>query len=251
MRKLVFLGTAAAVAGSAMAAPTLSISIGVRETGTAAAIGDNGGTANGIEWVNLDGQSLVLDGTWQQFTWDFANDPITAFAGATANGDLGDGGTITRGVLEHLRVRSNGFGGPMTLWIDTITNTFDPAGPVPPQTFPIGNDFEGFANGDSVTFQRASFSGSTSGNIVPGDTSGIDNTTANTGSGSLRMDWQFIDNDPSRWARITTFQGTGHLLPNPAIQIDNTSSLSIWIKGVPEPTSLLLLAIPACLLRRR
>jgi len=73
-----------AVAGMpaiALAVDSWSISIGVRETGTSAAIGDDGGTTGGIEWVNLDGQSIIADGLWHQYTWNFGTDPVTNFSG--------------------------------------------------------------------------------------------------------------------------------------------------------------------------
>jgi hypothetical protein len=80
--------TQAASAGD----PTLNISIGVRETffngGPQGPIGSNGGTTGGIEWINLDGQTLVLDGTWQLFSFFFIFDPVTAFAGVSANSIL-------------------------------------------------------------------------------------------------------------------------------------------------------------------
>ncbi|MBK9120506.1 MAG: hypothetical protein IPM18_13045 [Phycisphaerales bacterium] len=79
-----FLGSLAAVAVCATIAvadiPSLQISLAIRETGTAAGIGENGGTAGGIEFVNLDGQTLYLDGTWQQFSWHLPTATLTAFA---------------------------------------------------------------------------------------------------------------------------------------------------------------------------
>ena len=87
MRKLsCLLGAGAAMlAFSAVAANAqLAISIGIRETeaggGTVGVpIGGNGGSAGGIEFVNLDGQTLPLDGNFHTFTFNFQNDPLTAF----------------------------------------------------------------------------------------------------------------------------------------------------------------------------
>src|SRR5690606_29366628 len=82
------------------ASAQLAISIGIRETaaggGSFTSIGADGGSLGGIEWVNRDAQTLVLDGTWQQFTFNIATDPLTGFAGTTANSVL-DGAF---GVLE-------------------------------------------------------------------------------------------------------------------------------------------------------
>ena len=86
-RRVCHLVLGMAVAGMpaiALAVDSWSISIGVRETGTSAAIGDDGGSTGGIEWVNLDGQSIIADGLWHQYTWNFGTDPITNFSGATA-----------------------------------------------------------------------------------------------------------------------------------------------------------------------
>jgi len=252
MKKFVAAFAALAVTVPVLAgpAPTLSISLGTRETNRGAAIGeDNGfsqpdGSSAGIEWVNLDGQTLTLDGTWQLFSFDMANDPITAFAGGTADGVL-DG---TDGTLEHIRFLSNGFAGPITLWIDAISDTIDPVGPPPPSTVTFG-DFEGFAAGDEVIFQEPGFSGSTAGNLVAGSTDGVDTSVSFSGSNSYRADFQFVDNDPSRWLRLTTFQTPN--IPNPAIRYDQSSVVEFYIMGVPEPASLALLALGGLVALRR
>lgn len=243
-----FLGSLAAVAVCATIAvadiPSLQISLAIRETGTAAGIGENGGTAGGIEFVNLDGQTLYLDGTWQQFSWHLPTATLTAFAGATANGIL-EG---SAGVIEHLRIRSTGGAGPFTLWMDDIANSYRPSPVVPPTTVNFGS-FEGYADGAEVIFQEPSFSGSTSGNVLPGSVSGVDNTVAYTGNASYKVEYGFVDADPSRWVRLTTFNTPN--LPNPTIYFDRDSTVTMWIKGVPEPTSLLLLGLGALAFIRR
>ena len=67
-------------------ASQLTLSIGVRETGSAAAIGADGGTGGGIEWVDLDANVVPADAGWHQVTVDLANAQLTAFAGGTAKG---------------------------------------------------------------------------------------------------------------------------------------------------------------------
>jgi len=221
----------------------MAISIGIRETGTTAGIGANGGSANGIEFVNLDGQTLNFDGTWQTFTFNFQNDPLTAFAGATANGSY-DG---TRGVLEHIRIRNTGgMTGVQTIWLDSITWTSAAGAPT---NF---GDFEGHANNTEVMFQEPSFSGSTSANLLAGSTAGVDNTVANTGTGSYKMSFAFVDNSATRWVRMTT-SGTA-IQPNPTIDWSNGSSLTFRMKAgeaVPEPMTLLALSAGAALIARR
>ncbi len=62
-------------------AEVLQISLGIRETNTTGPIGANGGTANGIEWVDLDGQTLVADNQWHQYTFTLSSDTVDGIHG--------------------------------------------------------------------------------------------------------------------------------------------------------------------------
>jgi hypothetical protein len=251
MKKVLVVLAVAAIAATAWAQPTLQVSLGTRETGSTVAIGENGGASGGIEWVDKDLQTLTLDGTWQEFTFDMDMATIEAFAGGTANGIL-DG---TAGTIEHIRFLSNGFAGPITLWIDDVADTIDQNGPLPPPpATTIFGTFEGdpngpYADGTEVMFRQPSFSGSTSGNLVAGSTSGVDNTVALSGDASYKVDFQFVDTDPARWLRLTTYNVANQ--GNPTIAYDQDSVVSFWIMGVPEPSSLLLLGLGAVALIRR
>jgi hypothetical protein len=228
MRRALPLLVVPALASLAMAqAPTLQISIGVRETGFAGGTfngtGTNGGASGGIEWVARDVQTLVLDGTWQQFTFNLTTDPILAFAGASANGVL-DG---TFGTLEHVRIlNSTGITAPIQLWIDDIENTVTPTGGAPTTT-PV-QAFEGYTEAQEVTFQEPSFSGSTAANLFPGSTAGINNALPSRSS-AYRMNFQFIDATPTRWVRMTTFNTPAGA--NPQIRFDDSSVLTFWMRG--------------------
>lgn len=245
-RKSFVFVTAAALVGAATvaSAQNLAISIGIRETGTVAPIGQNGGTANGIEFVNLDGQTLVLDGTFQTFTFNFQTDPLTAFAGTTAN-SMYDG---VRGVLEHIRIRNiDGITDPIELYIDNIRN-IEPTGA--PHTV---SDFEGFADGLEVTFQEPRFSGSTSGflQLMP-NVALTSSAFASQGTVSDNIQFQFINNVNTNWVRLTTFNATN--LPNPAIDFGQGWQLTFDIRGqvVPEPAGMSVLFLSALpLLGRR
>lgn len=221
---LAALGLAAIAAAQT---PSLSISIGVRETaaggGAFSVIGGNGGTLGGIEWVRRDGQTLTLDGTWQQFTFDFANDPILAFAGSTANSTLeGD-----FGVLENIRIlNSSGFTGLVELWIDDIANTITPVGGAPTTT--VFGDFENYADDTEVMFQEPSFSGSTSANILMGSSAGVTNFVPSR-TPSYKLEFQFIDGTATRWVRLTSFNVANQ--GNPLIRFDQQSQLSFWMRG--------------------
>jgi hypothetical protein len=236
MHKLLGIAAGAALFGmtSLAGAANLAISIGVRETGTAAAIGDNGGTANGIEFVNLDGLTLPIDGAFHTMQINFGTDPVTAFAGATANGVL-DG---TRGVLEHIRIRNiDGVTAPMEIWIDNIRNTTAQG------TFTV-SDFEGFAPGLEVTFQEPGFSGSTSGFLMPTPNSSLTtDLVSSQGTISDDVKFQFINGTTTNWVRLTTNATPNR--PNPTIEFapGNTLTFDMRVLIVPEPASATLLGL--------
>ncbi len=230
-----------------MVGPTLAslqVSLGIRETaaggGPEVAIGGNAGTLGGIEFVNLDGQTVPFDNQWHGYTWSLGSDPLTAFAGTTANSVL-DG---AYGSIEHLRFKNHtGVTAPITIWIDYVVNTVAP-GPT------VVESFEGAAVGTEVMFQEPSFSGSTGSNLLPGSTAAVNDSTAFDGLASYKVDWTFVDNDPTRWVRLTTF-GTA-MRPNPLIRFDQGSQVTVYIKALPEPATAMMMLIPAlAVLRRR
>lgn len=236
-RRLVYGAVLAMLSVSSAIAQTLSISIGVRETVAGggpvpALIFDDAGLMGGMEHVNRDGQLLTVDGTWQEFTFTPATDVLTPFAGATANGVL-DGAW---GSLEHIRIRNeDGITQPIRLWIDVVTNTvggistFDDFSIFP---YPVGSE---------TMFQEPSHSGSTVGNLLPGgpDSSAITDTEAFSGGQSVEVNFQFIDNDPTRWLRLSTFDADNR--PNPAIRFlsdtGGPADISFWLRAeiVPDP----------------
>ena len=243
-------GVALLVAHSAHAA-SLSLSIGVRETGNAGglAISANGGSTGGIEFVNRDGLTLTADGTWQRFVYTPLTDPLTAFAGTTANAVLDE----DWGVLEMIRIGNDADGATRyRLWIDDVTNTTS-AGAV---NF---GDFEAAALNTEVIFQEPRFSGSTSANLqLTPNTSLVTNSMANTGSQSNQLDFAFVDDSPvsgvpSRWVRLTTFNTAS--LPNPLVRLRESvvggpplaTTISFWAKAIviPEAASIILLVAGA------
>jgi hypothetical protein len=220
---------------------TLEISLGIRETaaggGPLGAIGSDGGTAGGIEHVNLDGQSFVADGTWQLFTFTASRDSLTAFAGATANSAL-DG---TYGVFEHIRFRSTGDPGPWVIYIDDIVNvTFAGSSTI--------TGFESFATGTEVMFQEPHFSGSTAANFAPtsANTAAVSDEAAHGGSQSYKVAFEFLDDNALRWLRLTSFNAPN--VPNPQVILSEIGApepptISFWLMAearntpVPEPAT--------------
>ena len=210
-------------------AVNLAISIGVRETGTTAPIGGDGGTNNSIEWVNRDGLTLPLDGAFHTFTFNFGTDPVAFFFGTQPAGGQPNRLDGTRGTLEHVRIRNtDGLTVPIQLYIDNIRNATALAGP---QNV---SNFEGFPIGSEVTFQEPTFSGSTSANLTPTpNIAAVTTTAASQGTQSDGVQFRFIDADATRWLRLTTNIATN--LPNPAIDFAPGSTLSFDMRGVPIP----------------
>jgi hypothetical protein len=230
---------------SLASAAQLTFSIGIRETGTAAAIGADGGTANGIEFIDQDLHDVELDGTWQQVSINLANpQSVTAFAGATANSII-DG---NRGTLEHIRIRNtDGITNPINLYLDDLVYT-DASGT------PHLLGWEGLNVGDEVRFQEPNFSGSTSANLVAGGTAAVSEDEAFSGTQSYELDFQFIDDTDTRWVRLTTFASGGMIGPNATIEFNGVLSFYVNGTAIPEPTAASLLALTAIgglLVRRR
>lgn len=241
MRSVLMTTIVLCLAVPAAWAQNLAISIAIRETeaGGGATGGPafaDGGTTGGLEFVNRDGQLLPLDGSWQLFTFTPASDPLLAFAGTTANSIL-EGGW---GTLEMLRVANiDGISQPIRLWIDQVTVTERAGATI--------EGFEAFAPGVEVIFQEPGFSGSTSANLVAGGSSAVTDVIAFAGDHAYEMNFQFVDDDPTRWVRVSTFNTPN--LPNPAVPLQYGSpefapTISFYARAlvIPEPTSLALWA---------
>ena len=203
----------------------LYISLGVRETNDAGPVGGDGGTSNGIEWINLDIPYVAAGSGWQLVTFDLQNDPITPFAGASADGILG----VDYGTIEHLRLLNDGGATQYSVFIDDLVENNSTSG------LATIADFELFSVGDEVVFQEPTFSGSTSGNLV-GGAAGVTDTMAFAGNHSYQVDLDFVDNDSSRWVRLTTFNTPN--IPNPRIETQigsNVVSMYVKVEAIPEP----------------
>jgi len=259
----------------AMGEPSFKISLGVREaqvgglpiTGTP---GDFYTTANPggqIEWFNLDQQTLTLDGTWQQFTIDLSATGISTDTLFTGNGVVDQ----DLGILEHIRIlNDNNYGSAVHIWIDDIHNVYDTGAGPPPAVDEVISTFDGvdgnggvaYDDGAEVMFQEPKFSGSTDPNIDPTgpNLSGIDNSVGYDDLHSTRCDFRFVIPDPTppSWLRLTPYHTTGKTESNPLVALVkdagayNTSTLTFWMKGVPEPATLALVALGGlAVLRRR
>jgi hypothetical protein len=245
------------------AAETVQISLGVREQdpntlalytpGSFYMAGNPAGL--GIEWFSLDVQTLVLDGTWQQFTFNIDPASISA-ASFTGDGLI----SADKGIFEHIRIKSNGYAHNITLWTDQVRLQYDPTGIPPPQNVLVST-FAGYADNLEVMFQEPGFSGSTSANLdlTGPNFSGIDNTVGYDDTHSVRAQFRFIDNALTRWLRYTTYLApTTKPESNPVVaevggpgNMYVSSTLTFWMMGIPEPSTLLLLGVGALALFRR
>lgn len=107
------------------AGSSLLVSMGVRETGTTAAIGADGGTTGTIEWVGSTGRYnnaapqgrrvVATPGVWQTVYFDPATDPIYPHTG---DGVLSS--ATGKGTFEHLAFSSTGFAGPFVVYVDEV-----------------------------------------------------------------------------------------------------------------------------------
>jgi hypothetical protein len=213
---------------SAASAQNFQVSIGVRETNWVdpVVVGGNGGTAGNIEWINLDGLNLVADGTWQQFTFNFGTDPVTAFVG---NGVL-DG---THGTLEHIRIRNiSGVTDVTTLWVDDVVNTVS-GSPITLSGFET-TDTMPATIGTEHMFQEPRFSGSTQPflALTPNATL-VTDQQFHSGAQSNQADFNFNTSNPASWLRLTTFNVVNQ--PNVAIDYTSGNTLSFWLRMVVAP----------------
>lgn len=112
--------------------------------------------------------------------------------------------------------------GPFDIYIDNLKN-----GDI------VFQDFEGApANAAGYGFSNPSFSGTTSGNILSAPNQSIvTSAAADTGSKSLRVRFQWVAAQDSRWLRFTTSGAVGQ---NPLINLDQPTTIRFLLLPVGE-----------------
>ena len=103
---------------------SIKVALGLRETGTSASLGADGGTSGTLEWLGatLLGTSPVpsrtVDATnWTTLEFDPTTDTVTAFPGS-GNGVLSS--ATGKGVLEHLAIVPNDGTGVYNIYVDNL-----------------------------------------------------------------------------------------------------------------------------------
>jgi hypothetical protein len=159
----------------------------------------------------LGGQLLFSDQCWQTVTFDHLNDPgIFVSSGTTAF----DNNPFS--ALEGLEFSISDLdSGPYEIYVDQIKN-----GDV------VIEDFEGYQNGTTNTFvapRQASSPSAAATYLGSPNSALISQNNAFDGTNSLRVQWQFVDNDNKRWAHVLANATTGKRYP----QIDNTKPVTV------------------------
>ena len=101
----------------------LKVGLGIRETGTSAAIGANGGTTGTIEFIGVTNNTSgtpnptrsVAASTWTTLSFNIPFEPATAFTGDGIMQDV-----TGKGVLEHLALVPAGGTGTYTIYLDNF-----------------------------------------------------------------------------------------------------------------------------------
>ena len=107
------------------ATKALKVGLGVRETGTTAAYGADGGLTGAIEWVGVTNvisgnpipNRLVGATNWTTLTY---NIPFETQASFTGDGKVDQSGA--KGVLEHIVLAGAGGTGAYVTWLDDLQN---------------------------------------------------------------------------------------------------------------------------------
>ncbi len=215
------VGTSGPVVGSGSNG-ALRIALGIREPDSAA--GDD------LEWVGATGtaggppaptQTVAVTSGWQTLTFD-GSSLVQQFTGD----GIVDPGTVDPDIglvrIDHLAITRdapNTDTGPYTLYIDEIKN-----GSTSLQGFESG------LPGDEVWFQEPSFSGTTDGFLLSApNVSEVDDTQADVGTQSYRVEWQFAGDDPDQWLRLVT---SGSPLQD--ISVDLTQTVTIRVLLLPS-----------------
>jgi len=155
------------------------------------------GTANGLSaTAPVGGWEVLPSECWQTLTFNWATDPCLNWLGTSTTND-----SNPFAILESLAIGIDGNdpdSGPYEIYVDKIMNGTN-----------VLADFEGYNNGTAnVNFQAANATATPpAGYFLAQPMSTTTSTNAAFhGTNSCRIEFQFVDNSPIRWARILMSQ---------------------------------------------
>ncbi|HKQ40394.1 MAG TPA: immunoglobulin domain-containing protein [Verrucomicrobiae bacterium] len=234
--------------------PAIKIAVTIRQTNlTDSAIGVNGGAPGsflkfigatgsvGTLLAPLGAKTFYPSSDWQTVTFqrgdDWTNSIDPTFNWNAADPTYGNVLAYNFGVFDALIFTSPEDTGPFAIYIDDFKNG---------DTLVQG--FEGATVGQSgSTFTQPSFSGTTSGFLLaqpPGtvnpNSSIVTNNTADGGSQSLLVSWQFNTTNISSCLRLAAVATTAGSTPNPIVDLRLPISFRMLIlpvgqQPVPKP----------------
>jgi len=218
------------------ATPKIKVALGLAQnagfTGPIGATSSGSGTA--LYWIGatglvqgsasapLNARELTPDQCWQTLTFNWATGPGYNWVGGSA---LTDANPFA--ALEHLAIGIDDTdSGPYDIYIDEIKNGTT-----------VVEDFEGFANNTAdVTFVAPNVPtlpapGTT---FLPSpNSSRISQAHVYSGTNACRIQWQFPDTEPARWARVLASSTTGKKYP----QLDTHQPVTMRILVLPVGTA--------------
>ncbi len=166
----------------------------------------------------VGGQELIPDQCWELVTFNWAADPGRNWQANTALTD-----TDPYAALESLAIAIDATdSGPYDIYVDEIKNGDT-----------VIEDFEGYTNGaPNVTFVAPNVATLP----IPGTTfldspnsSTISQNHVYSGTNACRIQWQFKDTNPVRWARVLAAASIGKKYP----QLDTSKPVSMRILVLP------------------
>jgi hypothetical protein len=195
--------------GTATPSPGTDTLYWVKATGTA---GGLSGTAP------VGGYEVIPSECWQTITFNWATDPCIGWLGNASYTE-----TNAFAVLESIAIGIDGNdldSGPYLVYVDKIMNGTN-----------VLADFEGYANGTpGVNFTNANFTATPpSGYFLASPMSTTTSTNgAFSGTNSCRIEFQFVDNNYIRWARLLMNKA-----PLIYPQVDTTKPVTMTVLVLP------------------
>jgi hypothetical protein len=174
-----------------------------------------------------DAPVIYPSNTWQTVTFQRGPDPMNP-TNPTVLWNNGGGGTSDLegnfGALDGIGLVDNGDPGNYSIYIDDLANG----------TNGVFEDFESFTVGSTTGFSQPSFSGTTSGSLLPSpNSSTIVTNTAYSGAKCTRIQWQFLDGQTNKWLRLVHSGNRG--VANPQLNLNEPISFKLLLLRPGDP----------------